>query len=262
MIRILLSILGVAGFFNTHAQDKSQFAKRWFIQNGDTMPYRVLLPAGYDSSKRYPLILFLHGRGESGRDNESQLANGAALFLRDTVRKRYPAIVVFPQCPANNYWSNVIAETAGTLNSKRNFYFTVNGDPTDAMRTLMSLTDHLLNRFNVNRQQVYVGGLSMGGMGVYELVRRKPQIFAAAFAICGGAHPATAKELRKTRWWLFHGLKDDIVDPQFTKNMEVALEKAGAGVKATYYTNANHNSWDSAFEEPGLLQWLFTQKRW
>src|SRR5688572_3448120 len=140
MRKYLLILICVGSFFSGRAQDKSQYAKHWFIQNGDTMPYRVLLPASYDSSKKYPLVLFLHGRGESGRDNESQLANGAAFFLRDTIRKRYPAIVIFPQCPADNYWSNVVAETAGTLNSKRNFYFIPNGDPTDAMRSLMSLT--------------------------------------------------------------------------------------------------------------------------
>ena len=239
------------------SQDKTLFKKHWFIQNGDTMPYRVLLPKAYDSTKLYPLIFFLHGRGESGRDNEKQLANGATLFLRDSIRERYPAIVVFPQCPANNYWSNVIAETSDSLNSRRTFYFVPNGEPTDAMRMLLSLTDHIVARYPISKRKVYVGGLSMGGMGTYELVRRKPGFFAAAFAICGGAHPATAKQLTKTNWWLFHGLKDDVVLPEFTRQMEVALKKGGARVKASYYPNANHNSWDPAFAEPGLMQWLF-----
>ncbi len=100
----------------------------------------------------------------------------------------------------------------------------------------------------------------MGGMGTYELVRRMPKTFAAAFAICGGAHPGTAKHIRKTSWWLFHGLKDDVVLPIFTQQMEAALRKQRADVKATYYPNANHNSWDPAFSEPGLMQWLFSIK--
>ena len=104
-------------------------------------------------------------------------------------------------------------------------------------------------------------GLSMGGMGTFELVRRKPGVFAAAIPICGGANPATAKQLRKTTWWVFHGAKDDVVLPGFSENMVAALKKAKANVQFTLYPNANHNSWDPAFAEPNLLRWLFAQKK-
>ena len=104
-------------------------------------------------------------------------------------------------------------------------------------------------------------GLSMGGMGTFELVRRKPHVFAAAMPICGGAHPSTAKQIRKTSWWIFHGEKDDVVLPVFSKDMAAALKKAKAKVSLTLYPNANHNSWDPAFAEPGLMQWLFSQRK-
>ena len=243
------------------AQDKTLFEKHWFIQYGDTLPYRILLPANYDPTKTYPLIVFLHGRGESGNDNEKQLTHWARLFLTDSNRNQYPAIVVFPQCAATNYWSNVQAVATGTKNSKRSFYFIPDGDATSQMKLVMGLVDNIIRRYPVQTKQVYAMGLSMGGMGVYELVRRKPGMFAAAVAICGGAHPATAKQLKKTNWWIFHGAKDDVVLPEYSQQMAEALQKAKANVKFTLYPNANHNSWDPAFAEPGLLQWLFLQHK-
>ncbi len=253
----LLLLLVTAG--GLQAQDLSLYAKYRFIQNGDTLPYRLLLPDGYDPGKAYPLVIFLHGRGESGNNNESQLANGASLFLRDSIRDRFPAIVVFPQCRVSSYWSNV--QTVADEKGKRDFYFIPDGPPSASMQLLISLTDNLMNRYKVKKEQVYVMGLSMGGMGVFELVRRKPGLFAAAIAICGGAHPATAAAISKTKWWIFHGAKDDVVLPRYSEQMVAALRKAGARVRFTLYPEANHNSWDPAFAEPGLLDWLFAQRR-
>lgn len=262
---LMKSFLSVVCFFcagfTAHAQDVSLYQKQWFIQNGDTMPYRILLPENFDSSKKYPLVLFLHGRGESGSDNEKQLVHGSKLFLRDSIRKNYPAIIVFPQCAANNYWSNVQAVAAGSKDSERDFYFVAGGEPTDAMKLLISLTENIMLRYPVKKNQVYVSGLSMGGMGTFEIVRRMPGVFAAAMPICGGANPATAPQLSKTNWWVFHGGKDDVVLPEFSQQMVAALKKTKALVKFTFYPNANHNSWDAAFAEPDFLHWLFNQQR-
>jgi predicted peptidase len=256
---ILLLFTGAMG--RLQAQDLSRYEKHWFIQYGDTMPYRILLPKDFNPVKQYPLVFFLHGRGESGTDNEKQLVHGATIFLRDSVREQFPAIVVFPQCPANDYWSNVQAVAVGAKNGKRDFYFVKDGDPTDAMRLLVSLVGNIMERYPVNKQQVYVMGLSMGGMGTFELVRRMPGLFAAAAPICGGAHPATALSLKNTHWWIFHGDKDDVVLPVYSAQMAAALQQVGAKVQFTRYPNANHNSWDPAFAEPGLLPWLFAQKK-
>jgi len=242
------------------AQDKSLYSKNWFIQNGDTLPFRMLLPKDYDATKNYPVVFFLHGRGESGRDNEKQLTHGAALFLKDSVRNAFPAIVIFPQCSDKSYWSNVHTIAQGNQNGKRSFYFVPDGPPSTDMQLLLGLVDHVLQNYPVNKQQVYAMGLSMGGMGTFELVRRKPKTFAAAVPICGGAHEATAKSIRKTAWWVFHGGKDDVVPPIHSEKMVVALKKAKAKVQYTLYPNANHNSWDPAFAEPGLLPWLFAQR--
>ncbi len=242
------------------AQDKSLFKKQWLIQSGDTLPYRILFPENYDTAKSYPVIFFLHGRGESGSDNEKQLTHGATLFLRDSIRKRFPAIVVFPQCSDKSYWSNVNMVSTGSSTGKRSFYFIPDGDPSMPMRMLTQLVPNIITRYKTDTGRIYVAGLSMGAMGTYELVRRLPNTFAAAIAICGGAHPSTAKQIKNTAWWIFHGLKDDVVPPEYSRIMADALISAGAKAKATFYPTANHNSWDSAFAEPALMQWLFSKK--
>lgn len=246
--------------FKITAQDKSLYQKHLFIQNGDTMPYRVLLPKIFDASKKYPLILFLHGAGERGRDNEIQLVHGGNLFLRDSIRENYPAIVVFPQCSANSFWANVNI-VSDTVKKSRAFNFPINGEPTVAMSLLMQLLNQLQHSYSLDKHKMYVAGLSMGGMGTYELVKRKPKLFAAAFAICGGANSSTAKKLKHTAWWIFHGLKDDVVNPEFSKTIAEAIKQEGAEVKLTLYPNANHNSWDSAFAEKDLMRWLFSHHK-
>jgi predicted peptidase len=242
------------------AQDFSLYEKKWLVQGSDTLPYRILLPEKFDSAKSYPVIFFLHGAGERGNDNEKQLTHGAGLFLRSDVRKNFPAIVVFPQCSRNDYWSNVLRHHDSKGN--RRFRFLANGGATQNMSLLQLLINLVMDDYRVKKEQVYIGGLSMGAMGTFELVRRMPGVFAAAFAICGGADPATASQLAKTKWWIFHGGKDDVVPPKFSEQMVAALKKVGAKPKFTFYPDANHNSWDAAFAENDLIPWLFAQKIW
>ncbi len=246
---------------SSYSQDRSLYEKQWFIQSGDTLPYRILMPEKYDSTKQFPVVFFLHGRGESGTDNEKQLTHGSSLFLRDSIRNQYPAIVVFPQCSDKSYWSNVTMVAYGSSTAKRHFYFIPYGEPSAPMRMLTHFVPHILSRFKADTSRVYVAGLSMGGMGTYELVRRLPNTFAAAIAICGGAHPATASQMKKTAWWIFHGLKDDVVPPEKSIIIANALKVTGASVKLTLYPDANHSSWDPAFNEPGLMKWLFSNRK-
>lgn len=242
------------------AQNNSGFDHGRYVNKTDTLPYRILFPMLFDPAKKYPLILVLHGAGERGNDNEAQLAHGAKLFLNDTIRSKYPAIVVFPQCPKNGYWSNVIIDT--NAQGKRVFGFQEGGDPTKSMKDLLGLIDDLLEKPYVDHKQLYVGGLSMGGMGTFELLRRKPKIFAAAFAICGGDNTANVKYYaKKVPLWIFHGGKDDVVPVEHSEVVVDALKSAGADPKFTLYPNDKHNSWDDAFAEPQLIPWLFSHSK-
>ena len=256
---ILYSLLFIVFSYQGFSQDFSLFEKREFVQNGDTIPYRILLPKNFDSGKQYPMVLFLHGAGERGNDNEKQLIHGAGMFLEDSIRNKYPAIVVFPQCPQNSFWANIDSRIDSTTN-KRILVYREDGKPTKAMELLMGMYQDLKDTYKPDNSRLYVGGLSMGGMGTFELVRRLPGNFAAAFAICGGANTATAPQLKNTAWWIFHGLKDNVVNPQNSIDMAKALKDAGAEVKLTLYPEANHNSWDDAFKEPEFFSWLFSHR--
>ena len=245
-------------FVFTNAQDKSAFVKKLFVFKGDTLPVRILYPENFDETKKYPLMIFLHGSGERGKDNEKQLIHGSKIFLEPGFRANTQAVIIFPQCSNDSYWSNVkiITENKG----KRNFDFQKGGKPTIAMKLLLAYLDELEELPYLDKQKFYVGGLSMGGMGTYELLRREPKTFAAAFAICGGDNVANLKKYaNKLPLWLFHGLKDDVVLPEYTINIANELKRLGADYKLNLYPNANHNSWYPAFAEPELLPWLFSK---
>lgn len=244
----------------SQAPNLSSFDRGSFISKGDTLAYRILFPQNFDPTKKYALILVLHGAGERGNDNEAQLKFGPELFLKDTIRAKYQAIVVFPQCPTNSYWSNVKIET--NASGKFIFNFVEGGEPTQAMKSLMGLVSQMLDKPYVDKHHMYVGGLSMGGMGTFEILRRMPNVFAAAFAICGGDNTLNARTYaKKVPLWIFHGEKDSVVPFDHSQVMVNAIKAAGGNPKFTVYPNDDHNSWNDAFSESQLIPWLFSNRK-
>lgn len=241
------------------AQDLNKYDKGNFIKGKDSIYYRILFPENFNPTQKYPIVFFLHGSGERGNNNESQLVHGGKLFLKDEVRKNFPAIVIFPQCPATDYWANVNINP--DEQGKRIFNFIEGGKPTKAMHALQGMVKDFLKKPYVNKEQVYLGGLSMGGMGTFELLRRQRRTFAAAISICGGDNTNNIDKYKTIPLWIFHGGKDDVVDPAFSIAISERLKTVGDEVKFTLYPLANHNSWDSAFAEPQLLPWLFSHKK-
>lgn len=240
------------------AQEFSSYIRETYTGKKDTLDYRILLPENFDPAKKYPVLFFLHGSGERGLDNHSQLLHGGGLFLKPELRKDFPAIIIFPQCPSESYWANV---KFGTPGEKEKFIFQKGGSPTKAMHALLGLVDQTLQKPYVDLNQVYVGGLSMGGMGTFEILRRRPRTFAAAFSICGGDHIANVEKYKHVPLWIFHGAKDDVVNPSFSIAISNQLKIIGKEVKITIYPEANHNSWDNAFGEAELLPWLFGHRK-
>ncbi|GAC1422505.1 MAG: dienelactone hydrolase family protein [Flavisolibacter sp.] len=241
------------------AQDFSAYQKKWLINGKDSLPYRVLLPINFQASKKYPLIVFLHGSGERGRDNEKQLMHGGDLFLRSDIRASFPAIVIFPQCPDGQSWTNYKLKFGG--NGVQAVDYGLVAPPTPTMTLLQQLFAKAKEDYRIDHKRIYLGGLSLGGMGTFDFVIRHPKIIAAAFPICGAADAAQARTVRKTSWWIFHGGKDNVVPPASSIAMAEALKKEKARVKLTIYPEANHNSWDSAFAEKNLFPWMFAQHR-
>jgi len=249
--------LGLALPVLSHAQSTGKFEKGLYALKKDTLPYQILMPENFDPQKKYPLVIVLHGAGERGNDNQAQMKYGTGLFLNATSREKYPAIVIYPQCPANDFWANVKYKR-DTVANKNIFDFQEGRAPTKSMTALMGLIDNFLDKPYVNKHQVYIGGLSMGGMGTFEILRREPKIFAAAFAICGGDNSNNAAiYAKKVPLWIFHGAKDDTVSPDHSLVVVEAIKAAGGDPKFTLYPNDGHNSWDDAFAEPELLPWLF-----
>lgn len=259
MKKILAFIL-IAFSATVNAQDLTLYQKKEYTYGeGKILPYRILYPANYDKSKKYPLVLFLHGAGERGNNNEKQLIHGSKLFLNANNRQNYPAIVVFPQCPENSFWSSVyIDRTKNPITFEFNYDNSITW-PLDAVQKLM--TQLLINEA-VDKKRCYITGLSMGGMGTFELLYRFPKLFAAAIPICGGGDALRYDErVKKTAFWIFHGDADAVVNVNESRAMVEKLKSLKVDVTYTEYPKVNHNSWDNSFAEPTFLSWMFLQKK-
>jgi predicted peptidase len=126
------------------------------------------------------------------------------------------------------------------------------------MAAVMELLDSLVKLSYVDVNRIYIGGLSMGGMGTFELLARRPKIFAAAFPICGGGNPKNVKRYaQRVKLWVFHGESDDVVPLYHSQRMVDAIKKDKGDVRFSVYPGVGHNSWENAFAEPELLPWLF-----
>lgn len=238
------------------AQNLDRYEKRTFTNGeGETLLYRILFPENYDESKAYPLVLFLHGAGERGDDNESQLTHGATLFLENG--SKFPAIIVFPQCPKESYWAHVERNKNG-----KDWAYPFFDDPTPPMQKVIALVDELVAAEAIDQSRLYVTGLSMGGMGTFDLLARRPNQFAAAAPICGGGNLTLAERYApNVPLWIFHGDADVVVPVELSRTMYERLQQLGADVKYTEYEGVNHNSWDNVFAEPDYLSWLFSHQK-
>ena len=245
--------------YYSFTQDSSLYEKKEYSNNGKVLPYRILYPDEYDKSKKYSLVLFLHGAGERGNDNEKQLIHGSTLFTADSNRKKFPCIVVFPQCPADSSWTSV------KIDRSKNpllFHFDYTAPETWPLKTAIELVKKIVNEESVDKSRLYITGLSMGGMGTFEAEYRYPKMFAAAMPICGGGDTTHYdKRVERTSFWIFHGDSDPVVNVEESRAMVRKLQALHVDVKYTEYPGVNHNSWDNAFAEQTFLSWMFAHKR-
>ncbi len=200
--------------------------------------YLLYLPRGYaESTQRWPLLLFLHGAGERGDDLEKVKTHGPPkLIARE--EKEFPFVVVSPQCPQDGWWSNE-----------------------DQIEMLGALLDHILSRYRIDRDRIYVTGLSMGGFGTWRLAAKHPDRFAAIAPICGGGDPGDAASISHLPVWVFHGANDNVVALEKSQEMVDALEKAGSHVRFTIYPQAGHDSWTQTYDNPELYRWFLEHRR-
>jgi predicted peptidase len=220
--------------------------------DGQSLPYQLLKPSGYDPQKKYPLVLFLHGAGERGTDNHAQLTHVARIFATPENRRTYPCFVLAPQCPPERKWAEVDWSAMHHKTPEK---------PSIPLALAMEVIAQLQKEYSIDAKRLYVMGLSMGGYGSWDAISRYPETFAAAVPICGGGDEDKAPAIAKIPVWVFHGDHDGAVKVERSRNMVAALKKAGGSPKYTEYPGVGHDSWVPASKEPELLPWLFRQTR-
>lgn len=224
----------------------------------DSLPYQQLNPLHIEKGEKYPLVLFLHGAGERGSDNISQLRHGAMMFTNPVNREKYPCFVIFPQCPEGLYWPTPKRPD----NFKEGIPFPVNAEISKPLALTKELLDNLIKTYPVDKGRIYIIGLSMGGMGTFDMVCRFPDLFAAAIPICGGVNTDRFKGFSsKTAFRIFHGDADSVVPVQFSRDVYLKLKEEGASVEYIELPGVNHASWEPAFNRPDFMSWLFQQNR-
>ena len=214
----------------THQEDRVEAEKKVALD------YLIALPKGYDAEgDAVPLLLFLHGAGERGKDLSKVKMHGPPKMIEQG--HTFNAIVVSPQCPKDSWWSYEV----------------------DA---LIALLDKIERDYNIDKNRIYVTGLSMGGYGTFALAARQPERFAAAVPICGGGELFAAVRLTDLPMWVFHGEADKVVPVEESKRLVRMIQNAGGKhAKLTLYPGVGHNSWGKAYADEKMWDWLFKQKR-
>lgn len=196
----------------------------------------VHLPNNYDKTKKYPLILFLHGSGESGDDIKSLHHIQSNWPLGYETIKQYEFILIAPQCPKKYDWPIL-------------------------GKDLDNLLDQVCNEYAVDQKRIYLTGLSMGGYGAWYMGFIYPERFAAIVPICGGGIITSETVLKDIPIWAFHGRKDDVVPVDETVSLANKIKALNGNIKVTIYDDVGHDAWVNAYQDEALYTWLFKQKK-
>lgn len=253
MKRTLAAIVFLAACLSMQAQPWA-FQKRVFVSSdGLSLPYQIHIPAQLDLENGNPLLLFLHGAGERGEDNEKQMVHGGNLFRTSPLLEN--AIVIAPQCPTWDQWSAHIDLGRGDL-------FPDVSVATLSQQAVWELLDCFVKTGLADSDRIYATGLSMGGMGVLDMALRRPDFFAAVQPMCGGAsNTIMAGWDGITDFRLFHGTADDDVLYEYSEDAVRILAERGANATLVTYPGVGHCCWDFAFAEPDFISWMFSRKR-
>ncbi len=239
----------------THSEPAQEtgFLNRKIELHGVTYRFQVYLPEDWrrDDRKQWPIILFLHGRGERGSEGMWQTQFGLPQAVRDHP-ERWPFVIVMPQCPLPAYWT----------------------DP-DMLAMAMAALDQEATEFHADPDRTYLSGLSLGGYGAWEMARLNPNRWAAIAISSSGVFWSYAPErwqqvstlpaeyahaIGRTPVWLFHGTDDNVVPARESELMFEAIKAAGGHVRLWLYQGLKHDCWTSAYNEPELPRWLLAHK--
>jgi predicted peptidase len=229
---LICGLFFLAGASNEKGPPMAQQACEFKITT--TCKYLLYLPDGYgEKGRKWPLMLFLHGAGERGDNLELVKVHGPPKLIKEG--KKFEFIIVSPQCAEKQWWAG---ET----------------------ETLIALLDDIESKYDVDKDRIYLTGLSMGGFGSWTLGCSYPERFAAIAPICGGGDKLFAQRLKNVPVWAFHGAKDDVVPLERSKEMVDAINAAGGNAKLTVYAEAGHDSWTQTYENPELYKWFLSHR--
>lgn len=228
---VLAFVLG--GGMQEGRSESPQQAVKLQTQVPVTLDYLLYLPPNYDQQEKWPLLLFLHGAGERGTDVNLVKMHGPPKLIDQG--KQFPFIVLSPQCPKEHEWEPIV---------------------------LTALLDEIESKYKVDRDRVYVTGLSMGGFGTFELAAYTPNRFAALMPLCpGGGEPYWPKRYAHVPVWLFQGAKDNEFTVNKANEMAQAIRDANGFLTYTIYPNGEHNIWTETYNNPAVYEWLLHHKR-
>jgi len=219
------------------------------------MPYRLFIPADYNPNNSYPLVLFLHGAGERGTDNNAQLTanKGASLWAETANQAKYPCFVVAPQCPGNKQWVNT--------NWGNGSYSIEKVPMSNELKMVKDIIETLQTQYNIDASRLFIDGLSMGGYGTWDFILRYPTMFKAAIPMCGAGDPTKAFLISTLPLWVFHSNDDVAVPVTGSRDMVNAINALGFNNRSQFYSeyyNKGHvSAYETALNEPNLVNWLF-----
>jgi predicted peptidase len=233
----------------TAAGSGDSFIARTFRgSNGLVMPYRLFVPRSAVRSRPLPLIVYLHGGAGAGLDNLRQISGGnrrgTHLWIQQGLQEQHPAFVVAPQAPPGEEWGLPESDSLAPYAS-----------------LVIELIRGLAQEFAVDPTRLYVIGQSLGGEGVWDLIAKRPTLFAAAVPVCGRGSRGKVIAARHVAIWAFHGAKDEVVPVSRSRELVAPLRAVGGVVRYSEYPDIDHLVWETAFAEPELPAWLFSQTR-
>ena len=206
-----------------------------------------------DQAGKPAILVFLHGIGERGDNNLAQNELGVSDIVKNIRDQKQKVVLITCQCPSSELWAPLHRGGSGAA---------LQPLPSKSTGLIPDMIEAKIKEFDADPDRIYITGLSMGGYGTWDTISRRPDLFAAAIPICGGADPAQAPVLKNMAISIFHGDRDNLVPTNLSREMFKALEDAGnKNVKLTIYEGVEHNSWEKAYADPETFKWLFAQKR-
>lgn len=222
--------------------------QEWNAADGTLIRYQLAVPEKIESGKTYPLILFMHGAGERGTDNQQQLKHG----VKSILSAAEPCFLIAPQCPKEVWWTPIDEGRTKLVAA---------GKSNPLLEGVIAMVADFSKTHAVDPDRFYVTGISMGGFATWDLLARIPEKIAAAVPICGGGDMSLVDRYKSIPIWTFHGEADPIVPVTATRNIVAALGVAGGKPKTTYYPNVEHDSWTMTYDNPEVIRWLFQQRK-